>query len=115
VGIKMNILEIKNGFLRGAKNAIGSVKIPNSVITIGRFAFDDCTALTSIIIPSSVTEIGNGAFYNCTNLTSAIIPDSVVSIGYQAFCNCSRLTIYGKKGSYVETYANKYGIPFCEV
>lgn len=111
----MNILEIKNGFLRGAAKNTRSMKIPNSVITIGRFAFDDCTNLTSVVIPDSVTSIGDGAFYNCTNLTSIVISDSVTSIGYQAFCNCPRLTIYGTKGSYAETYANKNGIPFCEV
>lgn len=110
----MNILEIKNGFLLEAKDTIGSVKIPNSVTSIGRFAFDECTGLTSIVIPDSVISIGEGAFYGCTNLISVTIGNSVTSIGCQAFCNCPRLTIYGAKGSYAETYANKNSIPFCE-
>ncbi len=43
--------------------------IPNSVIIIGKLAFDDCTSLTSITIPNSVTSIGDSAFEECTSLT----------------------------------------------
>ena len=37
------------------------------------------------IIPNSVTSIGNYAFYGCSSLTSITIPTSVTSIGGQAF------------------------------
>ncbi len=43
-------------------------------------------------IPNSVTSIGNYAFYNCSSLTSATIPNSVTSIGKYAFTYCSSLT-----------------------
>ncbi|MEE1215554.1 MAG: leucine-rich repeat domain-containing protein [Bacteroidaceae bacterium] len=39
--------------------------IPNSVTTIGNYAFWECSSLQSIDIPNSVTTIGNYAFYNC--------------------------------------------------
>ena len=65
--------------------------IPNSVTSIGSYAFYGCTALTSIEIPNSVTSIGSFAFYNCTALTSIEIPNSVTSIGYYAFYNCTSL------------------------
>ena len=42
-------------------------------------------------IPNSVTSIGDYAFYKCTGLTSVTIPSSVTSIGYSAFENCSGL------------------------
>jgi hypothetical protein len=45
----------------------------------------------SFIILNSVTSIGRGAFYDCTSLASVTIPDSVTSIGYSAFDNCSSL------------------------
>jgi hypothetical protein len=45
------------------------VTIPDSVTSIGSYAFSGCTSLTSIIIPDSVTSIGNYAFSNCTSLT----------------------------------------------
>ncbi len=42
--------------------------VPNSVKSIGEWAFYGCTELTSIIIPDSMTSIGDYAFYNCTVL-----------------------------------------------
>ena len=46
---------------------------------------------TSITIPNSVTSIGNYAFRGCTGLTSITIPNSVTSIGYFAFRYCEKL------------------------
>ena len=66
--------------------------IPNSVTSIGNFAFYGSVGLTSITIPNSVTAIGNQAFYKCSSLTSVIIPNSVISIGVYAFAWCSALT-----------------------
>ena len=66
--------------------------IPDSVTSIGEYAFTLCGSLTSVTIPDSVTSIGAGAFYNCKSLTSITIPDSVTSIGEYAFQNCSSLT-----------------------
>ena len=71
---------------------ITSVIIPNSVTTIGQYAFSSCSKMTTINIPESVTTIDDYAFIYCTNLTSIIIPGSVYSIGKQAFGGCSGLT-----------------------
>ena len=69
---------------------------------------------TSIAIPDRVTSISNNAFCGCTGLVSIFIPDSVRSIGDSAFYECNKLTIYGKTGSYAETYANSKNIPFID-
>ena len=69
-----------------------SVSIPNSVTSIGYDTFEDCTSLTSVTIPDSVTSIGWDTFENCTSLTSVTIPDSVTSIGRYTFENCTSLT-----------------------
>ncbi len=90
-----------------------SIKIPDSVTTIGRNAFFECSSLQSVVIPN-VTEIGEYAFRgcsemrrceigsgittirqsvfsNCSSLESVVIPNSVTKIGKYAFFNCSAL------------------------
>lgn len=69
-----------------------STIIPNTVTSIGDYAFSGCSSLTNISIPNSVTSIGNNAFSYCTSLISVNIPNSVTTIGQEAFWNCSTLT-----------------------
>ena len=76
-----------NTLIAGCKNTI----IPNSVTSIGNFAFEGCSGLTSVTIPNSVTSIGGWAFYNCSSLTSINIPNSVTNIGNDAFYECRKL------------------------
>jgi hypothetical protein len=97
------------------------VNIPDSVTTIGSYAFSRCGSLTSVNIPDSVTTIGEGAFAGCSELreftgkyaadggrcliidntiiayadasgTTYNIPDSVTTIGNDAFFSCDSLT-----------------------
>jgi len=68
-----------------------SVTIPDSVTSIGNYAFAGCTSLTGITIPNSVTSIEMSAFAGCTSLASVTIGNSVTSIGYGAFSNCASL------------------------
>ena len=77
-----------NELISGCNNTV----IPNSVTSIGDYAFADCTGLTSVTIPNSVTSIGDGAFRFCYGLTSVTIPNSVTSIGPSAFFDCEGLT-----------------------
>jgi hypothetical protein len=59
---------------------------------IGPYAFYGCESLTSITIPNNVTTIGEVAFRR-SNLTGSItIPPSVTSIGDGAFFLCENLT-----------------------
>jgi hypothetical protein len=86
---------------------VTSITIPDSVTSIGDFAFAYCNNLTSITIPDSVTIIGQDAFHFCTSLTSVTIPDSVTSIGEYAFSRCSNLTsvTIGNSVTSIGTYA----------
>ncbi len=88
----------------------GSITIPNSVMSITSFAFDDCSGLSSLTIPNSVESIGDYAFSNCSSLSGILtIPNSVKSIGWNAFEVCSGLTefIVGEDNA---NYASQEGI-----
>lgn len=67
-----------------------SVTIPNSVTTIGEWAFYGCS-LTGVTIGNNVTNIDNNAFFDCDNLVSITLGSSVVTIGNSAFASCSNL------------------------
>jgi len=55
--------------------------------------------IQELVIPDSVTTIGNYAFYCCKSLISVVIPDSVTSIGEHAFNGYSNLNHVFYKGS----------------
>ena len=80
-------------------SGLTSVTIPDGVTSIGDFAFSECNSLTSVTIPGSVTSIGNYAFSWCSVLTSVDIPDGVTSIGNRAFSECYSLTSVTIPGS----------------
>ena len=95
-----------NTLLYGCKNTV----IPNSVTSIGEYAFYKCSGLTSVTIGNSVTSIGKSAFYNCTGLTSVTIPTSVTSIGDYAFYNCDGLKdVYCHPTEVPATGSNAFG------
>ena len=65
-----------------------SVTIPDSVTSIGSYAFACCAGLTSITIPDSVTSIGEYAFYLCAYLENAKIGKGITSLKTFAFAGC---------------------------
>ena len=72
-----------NTLIVGCKNTT----IPNSVTSIGKYAFHHCGGLTSITIPSNVTSIGKMAFYGCKYLTSIEINHCLTDIFSDALVN----------------------------
>ena len=70
---------------------LSSVEFGESVENIGPSAFENCKSLTSIDIPNSVVNVMDRAFYGCSGLTSLKIGKSVESIGGGAFSECSNL------------------------
>jgi len=62
---------------------ITSVKIPNSVTTIGGWAFGE-NQLTSVTIPNGITSMESGVFAG-NKLTNVTIPNSVTTIKEDAF------------------------------
>ena len=92
---------------------LSDVAIPGSVKTIEYCAFDGCKGSKTLTFSDGVTEIGDYAFRGSESLTRVIIPSTVTSIGTGAFFNslCPP-TVYGEKGSYVQTYADENDLYF---
>ena len=85
-----------NTLIIGCKTTI----IPNSVTSIGDYAFMGCSGLTSITIPSSVTSISDDAFWDCSNLTSVKVDiGTPVSIANSTFPNRANATLIVPAGS----------------
>src|SRR5665647_87381 len=78
----------------GGCSGLTSITLPNSVTSIGTYAFAECSGLTTITLSNSLTSIGNVAFGGCRGLTKFTLPGSVTSIGEAAFENCSELTSF---------------------
>ncbi len=119
-----------------ANSGLVEISIPRSVKTIGSQAFmgcasladihladygitkieadtfKDCPGLTSVELPKGLTSIGAQAFMNDASLMEVIIPETVTSISSTAFSYPTLTTIYGRRGSYAETFANEYGFTF---
>ena len=83
---------------------ITSVKLPDSIVTIGARAFSD-SSLESVIIPGNVKTIGNYAFSG-TCLESVVIPDSVETIGNGSFSTYTLKNVtLGKNLTTIGNYA----------
>ena len=76
-----------NTLVKGGKNTI----IPNTVVSIGGYAFDNISGLTSIDIPIGVLSIGWAAFNCCSDLTSIDLPEGLTTIYEYAFAYCYKL------------------------
>ncbi len=69
------------------------ITLPDSLTTIGKFSFESTGGLTSIIIPDQVTTIGEGAFW-CSHLTNVTLPASLNDIEYFAFDGTDLTDVY---------------------
>ena len=72
-----------------AKTKITNVIIPDSVETIGEYAFQN-TNLVSINLSNNVKIIKKAAFAK-TKIKSVVIPESVIELGAQVFWQCTEL------------------------
>lgn len=71
---------------------LASAVIPETVVSIGDYAFAYRKNLSEIAIPSSVTAIGSYAFADCENLKTIEVSQSVKSIQSCVFKSCVSLT-----------------------
>ena len=82
-------------------NSTSESEIEKKVVTdssgkkyIADKTFIDRKDLVSVFIPDSVTSIGREAFANCTNLKTVSLPNRSVKIGDYAFAGCEAVFEY---------------------
>ena len=84
-GVLISDFDDYNFFNYSAEYLNGKLVIDESVTSIATSTFYECLGLTDVIIPNSVTSIGDYAFSSCSSLTS------VTSISSYAFKGCTNL------------------------
>lgn len=62
------------------------VKLPNTLTTIGDYAFNYCSSLETLILPPNVEKIGGG-FSNCSSLKTVVWPVSLQDGRCLAYCS----------------------------
>lgn len=99
----------KTVLLYAPKTISGSYTVPQGVVEIGAFSFDDCKSLTAVTIPDSVTTIGDYAFDGCPELTAVSLGNQLSIVGAEVFRYCPKLTynIYDN-GEYLGSEDNPY-------
>ena len=113
----------KKLYLNG--NLVTALEIPNTVTSIGEYAFYNCTGLTSVTLGKNVSLIGSYAFSDCYslievyNLSSLSIVTGKTSYGniakyaknvYTASSGESKLVYQGDYVLYVDEDNNEYYI-----
>lgn len=94
--VPSSVLQIASHAFSNSK--LSKITIPNSVTSIGEYAFYNCKSLDEINIPTSVTILELGVFRDCNLLTEITIPSSITTIKSSALMGCSKLNaIYCEK------------------
>lgn len=69
-----------------------TLTLPQSLQSIGKYAFSEMLALESIIVPGKVETIGDFAFAKCTSMQSSVVTaDGATTIGNNVFANCTSM------------------------
>lgn len=86
------LVSIGYSAFNGAYSGLETLKLPNSLNSIGGYAFACCSGMTGIDFGMGLKNIGHHAFFSCSGLTELNLPQSLLSIGDDAFMGCTGLT-----------------------
>ena len=106
VTLPESLTEIGDSTFEGS--GIVSIRVPDSVATMGSYVFRYCTALTNAELPAGMPLIGSGLFYGCSELETVVLPDVVVQIGGNAFNGCTSIGKLVIPSTVAEVLANAF-------
>ncbi len=75
----------------GSKN-LEKVTLPETLIEIPNYAFENCKNLKTINLPENLYIIGDGSFKGCESLSSLNLPETVMQIGESAYSGAFKTT-----------------------
>lgn len=85
-----SVTEIDSGaFGTFTPDYVTSVTVPESVSSIGAYAFEGFPV--NLSVSGTITELGEGAFDGCTYLKSIKLGAGITAIPFSAFSNCAML------------------------
>ena len=87
----VNSVEMKPPWMNH-RSQIRAVVLDKDVLSVGSYAFYECTVLESVSLDALVSQIEEFAFCGCSKLTTINSPSRVSVIGESAFEGCSSLT-----------------------
>ena len=93
---------------KGTMPALQKLTVGSGVKAVAGKAFAEQEGLAEAVIPEGVVFLGDSAFLGCRQLKSVTIPESVTEIGSLL----PDVTVFGKAGSYAETWAEEKGLTF---
>ena len=64
---------------------LGVIRLPDTVMEIGKEAFSSCGSINDVDIPATVTEIGADAFFYCADLRKLTFRGNEPQIGEECF------------------------------
>lgn len=105
------VLYVGNHLIEAQKTVSGEYTVKANTVTIADCAFDGCKNITSVKLPNSVKSLGYLSFDGCGNLASIEIPSSLTNIGNYAFADCGSLTsinFTGTKAAWNKIIKGKY-------
>ncbi|MBR0387237.1 MAG: leucine-rich repeat domain-containing protein [Clostridia bacterium] len=75
-----------------ASSRMTEIVMPDSILSVGSYAFGACSRLTGITLSARLTGIGDEAFIWCSQLAEISLPESVTAIGQRTFYGCTALS-----------------------
>lgn len=103
--------------------SLRSITIPEGVTSIGDEAFRGCVVLNQLNLPQSIKHLGTRMLANCESMHSLTLPAGVEWISPTVievntpdnWLQKHLFRLIGEKGSYVQTFAEKYGYEFVPI